>query len=80
VRCIGVLILFADDRIHKCHGGSSARIIDPTPSVPVFLDAAFAVGETDRYIDTENKLAIVLLRRDGTSYGILMTTPDQVAD
>ena len=56
------------------------RIVDANPSVPVFLDAAFDVGKADRYIDTENDIAIVLLRKDGMSYDILITTPDQVAD
>ena len=76
----GVLVLFADDTVRECHGSSPVRIVDANPSVPVFLDAAFDVGKTDRYVDTENNLAIVLLRKDGLSYDVLITTPDQAAD
>lgn len=76
----GILVLFADDNVYECRGSSPVRIVDANPTVPVFLDAAFDVDKTDRYIDRENNLAIVLLRKDGMSYDILITTPDQVAD
>ena len=40
-------------------------------------DAAYDIGENDRFIDEENNLAIVLLRKVDLSYEILITTPEQ---
>jgi hypothetical protein len=52
--------------------------MDANPSVPYLNDAAFDIGGKDTYIDTKNNLAIVLLQKDGSSYIIQITTPDQV--
>jgi len=75
----GILILYADDSIPECrHGNAPVKIMDANPSVPYLNDAAFDIGGKDTYIDTKNNLAIVLLQKDGSSYIIQITTPDQV--
>ncbi len=75
----GVLILYADDTILECRNGQSpVKIMDADPSVPYLNDAAFEIGKNDRFIDTANNIAIVLLRKEGSSYVIQITTPDQV--
>jgi M6 family metalloprotease-like protein len=75
----GVLILHADDSVLECrHGEAPVKIMDANPSVPYLNDAAFDIGKNDTYIDTKNNIAIVLLQKDGSSYMIQITTPDQV--
>jgi len=75
----GILILLADDAVLECRNGQApVKIMDANPSVPYLNDAAFDIGKNDRYIDTENNIAIVLLQKDGSSYIIQITTPDQV--
>lgn len=75
----GVLLTYADDRVHECHEGEApVKIVDANPSVEYFNDAAFDVGANDTYIDADNNVAIVLLSKDDLSYEILITTPDQV--
>lgn len=77
----GILILYADDRVAECrHREAPVRIMDANPEVPYFNDAAFDIGKRDSFIDAENNLAIVLLQKDGMSYDIQVTTPDQVED
>lgn len=64
--------------MHECQDGKApVKIIDANPSVPYFNDAAFDIGAQETYIDTDNDLAIVLLRKDDLSYEILITTADQ---
>ncbi|MBN1665919.1 MAG: hypothetical protein JW862_02485 [Anaerolineales bacterium] len=75
----GVLLLYVDDSIEEClNGEAPVKIIDANPSVPYFNDAAFDIGAQETYIDSDNNLAIVLVSKDGLSYQILITTPDQV--
>ncbi len=75
----GVLVLYGDDRVKECREGKAPiKIIDANPSVPYYNDAAFDIGAQETYIDTDNNLAIVLLNKEGLSYEILITTPDQV--
>lgn len=75
----GVLLLYADDRVHECLDGQAPlRIIDANPSEPYFNDAAFDIDGQATYLDPDNNLAIVLLSKDGLSYEVLITTPDQV--
>jgi len=75
----GVLITFADDTVLECrHGEAPVKIMDANPDVPYFNDAAYDIGKNTVYIDPENNLAIVLLSKDGLSYEIKITTPDQV--
>jgi M6 family metalloprotease-like protein len=74
----GVLLLYGDDQVHESLDGQApVKIIDANPSVPYLNDAAFDIGAQEYYIDTDNNLAIVLLSKDGLSYEILITTPDQ---
>jgi hypothetical protein len=75
----GVLLFYADDRVYECLDGKApVRMIDANPSVPFLNDAAFDVGAQETFFDTDNNLAIVLLSKDGLSYEVLITTPDQV--
>ena len=75
----GVLITYADDTILECRGGQApVKIMDANSSVPYLKDAAFDIGKNDRFIDTANNIAIVLLEKNGSSYVIQVTTPDQV--
>jgi M6 family metalloprotease-like protein len=75
----GVLILYADDTVLECrHGSAPVKIKDANPDVPYLNNAAFDIGKKDVYIDKENNLAIVLLQKEGDSYIIQITTPDQV--
>jgi len=75
----GVLVLYADDRVYECQGGMApVKIMDANPSVPYFNDAAFDMDGQTTYIDKENNLAVVLINKDGVTYEILITTPDQV--
>jgi M6 family metalloprotease-like protein len=75
----GVLLLYADDRVHECLDGQAPlRIIDANPSEPYFNDAAFDIDGQATYLDPDNNLAIVLLSKDGLSSEVLITTPDQV--
>ena len=75
----GVLILYADDSVDECrHGNAPVKIMDANPNVPYLNDAAFDIGKKAVFIDTANGLAIVLLKKDGLSYEIQVTTPDQV--
>jgi M6 family metalloprotease-like protein len=75
----GVLLTYADDRVHECLDSQApVKIIDANPSVPYLNDAAFDIGGQETYIDLDNNLAIVLLSKDDLSYEILITTPDQV--
>lgn len=75
----GVLILYADDSVDECrHGNAPVKIMDANPDIPYFNDAAFDIGKKSVYIDDKNNLAIVLLKKDGLSYEIQITTPDQV--
>ncbi len=75
----GVLLLYVDESIEECrHGQAPVKIVDANPSVPYLNDAAFDIGAQETYIDTENNLAIVLLKKEGQSYQIQITTPEQV--
>jgi len=60
------------------HGSAPVKIKDANPDVPYLNNAAFDIGKKDVYIDKENNLAIVLLQKEGDSYIIQITTPDQV--
>ncbi len=75
----GIMILFADDAVQECrHGQSPVKIVDANPSVPYFNDAAFDIGNNSAFTDIQNNLAVVLLRKQGLSYDVKITTPDQV--
>ena len=75
----GVLILYADDSVDECrHGNAPVKIMDANPNVLYLNDAAFDIGKKAVFMDTANGLAIVLLKKDGLSYEIQVTTPDQV--
>lgn len=74
----GVLILYADDTVSECrHGKAPVRIMDANPSVPYFNDAAYDMGKNELFIDKQNNLAIVLLKKVGQSYDIRITTADE---
>jgi M6 family metalloprotease-like protein len=75
----GVLVLYGDDTVLECrHGSAPIKIKDANPNVPYLNDAAFDIGKNDTYVDTENNIAIVLLQKEGQSYIVQVTTPDQV--
>lgn len=75
----GVLILYVDDTVLECRQGQApVKIMDANPDVPYLNDAAFDIGEHDRFIDTANNLAIVLLEKIGSSYVIQVTPLDQL--
>jgi hypothetical protein len=75
----GVLILYSDDRVDECrHGNAPVKMMDANPEVPYLNDAAYDIGKKPFFVDTKNNVAIVLLAKDGLSYEIMITTPDQV--
>jgi M6 family metalloprotease-like protein len=75
----GVLISLANDTVLECRNGTApVKLMDANPSVLYLNDAAFDIGNNDRFIDTVNNIAIVLLEKTGSSYVIQITTPDQV--
>ena len=51
--------------------------MDANPNVPYMNDAVFDIGKKDRYIDTENNVAIILQKTEGLSYQIQITTADK---
>jgi M6 family metalloprotease-like protein len=74
----GILILYADDSVYECHKGKApVKIMDANPSVPYLNDATFEIGKKDRYIDERNNIAIILQKKEGNSYQILITTADK---
>ena len=74
----GVLILYADDRVDEGrHGKAPVKIMDANPQVPYLNDAAYDIGKNTVFTDNLNGVAIVLLKKDGLVYEILITTPDK---
>jgi hypothetical protein len=75
----GILVLYADDSVDECrHGAAPVKIMDANPEVPYLNDAAFDIGKQSVFIDEANGIAVILLKKDGLSYEIQVTTPDQV--
>ncbi len=75
----GVLILYADDSVNECrHGKTPVKVMDANPEVAYLNDAAYEIGKNQVFIDLENGLAVVLLKKDGLVYEVMVTTPDQV--
>jgi hypothetical protein len=75
----GILILYCDDTISECRKGKApVKIMDANPAAPYLNDAAFDIGKRDLYIDSSNKIAIVLAEKVGQSYDIHITSPDSV--
>jgi len=75
----GILILYADDTVPECrHGKAPVKIMDANPDISYFNDAAFDIGKKTVYLDRENNLAIVLVRKEGSAYLIQITTPNHV--
>ena len=73
-----ILITYADDTVYECrHGQAPVKIMDANPGVPYMNDATYDIGKKDRYIDTNNNLAVILQKKDGQSYQIQVTTPDK---
>jgi M6 family metalloprotease-like protein len=74
----GVLILYADDSVYECrHGQAPVKIMDANPSVQYMNDATYDIGKKEKYIDTDNNIAIILQEKDGQSYQIQVTTADK---
>jgi hypothetical protein len=67
----GVLIMFADDRIHRAIDGKApAKLINANPDIPDLNGAAFDIGGNEIYVDQKNKFQIKLMRKIGMSYEI----------
>jgi M6 family metalloprotease-like protein len=75
----GILILYADDTYKgECrHGQGPVQLMDANPSVPYLQGAVFNIGKKEIFVDTQNNLAIILLRKVGLSYEIKITTADK---
>ena len=75
----GVLISYADDGYKgECrHGQGPVQLMDANPSVPYLEGAAFDIGKKEIFIDTQNNLAIILLKKVDLSYEIKITTADK---
>jgi len=75
----GVLISYADDGYKgECrHGQGPVQLMDANPSVPYLEGAAFDIGGKEIFIDTQNNMAIILLRKVDLSYEIQITTADK---
>ena len=67
----GVLITFADDRVHRALDGKTpAKLMNANPDIPDLNGAAFDIGENERFVDKKNGITIELLRKTGLSYEI----------
>jgi hypothetical protein len=53
--------------------------MDANPSVPYLQGAALDIGKKEIFKDTQNNLAIILLRKVDLSYEIKITAADKVA-
>lgn len=75
----GILILYADDgyKGESRHGQGPVQLMDANPSVPYLQGAAFDIGKKEIFVDTQNNLAIILLRKVDLSYEIKITTADK---
>ena len=78
----GVLISYADEGYSsnkgECrHGQGPMQLMDANPSVPYLEGAAFDIGKKEVFKDTQNNLAIILLRKVDLSYEIKITTADK---
>jgi len=74
----GILVMYADDTVYECrHGEAPVKIMDANTDVPYMNDATYDIGKKDRYIDTKNNVAIILLEKDGLSYQIQITPADK---
>jgi M6 family metalloprotease-like protein len=75
----GVLISYTDDGYKgECrHGQGPVQLMDANPSVPYLQGAAFNIGKKEIFVDTQNNLAIILLRKVDLSYEIRITTADK---
>jgi hypothetical protein len=75
----GVLISYADDGYKdECrHGQGPVQLMDANPGVTNLEGAAFDIGKKEILIDTQNNLAIILLRKVDLSYEIKITTADK---
>jgi M6 family metalloprotease-like protein len=67
----GVLITFADDRVHRALDGKTpAKLMNANPDIPDLNGAAFDIGKNERFVDKKNGITIELLRKTGLSYEI----------
>ncbi len=75
----GILISYADDGYKgECRlGQGPVQLMDANPNVSQLEGAAFDIGKKDKFIDTQNNLAIMLLGKVDLSYEIKITTADK---
>lgn len=72
----GVLIMFADDRVHRALDGKApAKLVNANPDIPDLNGAAFDVGGNELYVDKENGIQIRLIKKVGLSYEIEFRPP-----
>ena len=76
----GILISYADDGYKgECrHGQGPVQLMDANPNIPYLQGAAFNIGKKEIFVDIQNNLAIILLRKVDLSYEIEITTADKV--
>lgn len=76
----GILIAYADDGYKgECrYGQGPVQLMDANPSVPYLQGAAFDIGKKEIFVDVQNNLAIILLRKVDLSYEIEITTADEI--
>lgn len=67
----GVLITFADDRVHRAVGGKApAKLMNANPKIPDLNGAAFDIGGNESFADARNGIKIKLLKKIDRSYEI----------
>lgn len=67
----GVLIMFADDRVHRAVDGKApAKLVNADPDIPDLNGAAFDIGKNESYVDVRNGIRIRLLRKIERSYEV----------
>lgn len=72
----GVLITFADHRVHRAlNGKAPAKLVNANPDIPDLNGAAFDVGGNELYVDKENGIQIRLIKKVGLSYEIEIRPP-----
>jgi hypothetical protein len=76
----GILISYADDGYKgECrHGQGPVQLMDANPAIPDLEGASFDMGKKEVFVDSQNNLAVVLLRNVNLSYEIKITTADKV--
>ena len=71
----GILIMYADDRIHECrHGDAPVRLMNANPDVPNLEGAAFDIGGNDSFEDTNARIRIQIMEKFGQSYKIRISS------